>query len=110
MKKTTDQQKEKEQSSVPDLKHDTMEFAAPTDGEDKLDFDDETYEEEEITPEELDTMEDDTIDNQGYALVAAQTDKTADSEDLPDEDWEDDLPDNDSPAEENGEYRRPKRK
>lgn len=109
MKKVTNQPKE-ELQPVPDLKHDTMEFAAPADGEDKLDFDDDTYEEEEITPGELDNMEDDTIDNQEYALVAAQTDKTADPDDLPEENWEDDLPDTENPADETGDYRRPKRK
>lgn len=110
MKKTTDQQKEEELSLAPDLKHDTMEFAASTDGEDKMDFDDAAYEEEEITAEELDTMEDDTADNQGYALVAAQTDRTADADDLPDEDWEDDLPDNDAPVDATKEHKRLKRK
>jgi hypothetical protein len=110
MKKTIDQQKEEELSPMPDLKHDTMEFAAPTEGEDKLDFDDDTYEEEDMTPEELDNMEDDSIDNQGYALVAAQTDKTADEDDLPDENWEDDLPDNEEPADETKKHIRTRKK
>ncbi|MES2851134.1 MAG: hypothetical protein V4685_18935 [Bacteroidota bacterium] len=98
MKKATDQSKEEELQSVPDLKHDTMEFAASRDGDDKLDFDDDTYEEEEITPEELDNMKEGSIEEQGYALVAAQTDKTADEDNLPEENWEDDLPDNEGPA------------
>jgi hypothetical protein len=98
MKKTTEQSKEEELQSVPDLKHDTMEFAASTDGDDKLDFDDDTYEEEEVSAEELDKMETGTMDEQAYALVAAQTDKTVDADNLPEESWEDDLPDNDEPV------------
>ena len=38
---------------IPDLKHDTMEYAAPVDGEDILDA---PEEKEEITPEELDAL------------------------------------------------------
>lgn len=98
MKKEPEQTKEEELQSVPDLKHDTMEFAASTDGDDKLDFDDEKYEEEEVTAEELDIMEEGTVDEQAYALVAAQRDKTVDTDNLPEESWEDDLPDNDEPV------------
>ena len=45
MKKTNDE----EQEIRTDIKHDTMEFSAATDGDDKLDLDDATYEEEDIT-------------------------------------------------------------
>ena len=77
----------------PDIKHDTMEFSTPTDGEDKLDMDDESYEEEEITAEELDTLEDKDDDNEAYALNQAEMDRAADEENLPDEDWTKDLGD-----------------
>ena len=74
----------------PDLKHDTLEFAAPTEGEDALDIDDPAYEEEGITAEELDTIEDEP-DNEAIALIAAETDRLADEDNLPDEDWTDDI-------------------
>ena len=78
----------------PDLKHDTMEFSAGTDGDDQLDTDDATYEEEGITAEELDAMEDDW-DNEAAALNTAELDKQADNDTLPDEDWLDDTKDED---------------
>jgi uncharacterized protein YabE (DUF348 family) len=77
----------------PDLKHDTMEFSAATDGDDKMDTDDATYEEEGITGEELDAI-DDEDDNEAAALIAEENDFEADDTNLPDEDWTDDLPDN----------------
>ncbi len=86
MKKKTDE------DIKPDLKHDTMEFSAPTDGEDKLDFDDESYEEEEIDPEELDAIEDEPV-MEAEALNAVETDRIVDEDNLPEEDWTDDLPD-----------------
>jgi hypothetical protein len=78
----------------PDLKHDTMEFSAGTEGEDKLDTDDAAYEEEGITEEELDAI-DDIDENEAAALIAEETDFAADDTNLPDEDWTDDLPDTD---------------
>ncbi len=78
-----------------DLKHDSMEFAAPTDGEDLLDTDDPAYEEAEIDAEELDALKDD-IDNEAAALNATETDLQGDEDILPEEDWTDDLPDMDS--------------
>ena len=75
----------------PDLKHDTMEFSAATDGDDQLDTDDISYEEEEINAEELDAIEDDSALE--AALNAAETDREADPDNLPDENWTDDLPD-----------------
>ena len=42
-----------EEDIKPDLKHDTMEFSAATDGDDRLDTDDAYYEEEGIDADEL---------------------------------------------------------
>ncbi|MBC7868298.1 MAG: hypothetical protein H7X88_12255 [Gloeobacteraceae cyanobacterium ES-bin-316] len=83
----------------PDLKHDTMNFSAPTDGEDPLDTDDEDYEEEDITEEELELLEDDP-DNEAAALNAVETDSLADDTIMPEEDWLDDAVD---PDDEEGE-------
>jgi len=88
-----------------DLKHDTLEFAAPTDGEDVLDTDDPTYEEEGITAEELDTIEDEPS-NEAIALIAAETDRLADEDNLPDEDWTDDVEDEDEDDEEESGHHR----
>jgi hypothetical protein len=76
-----------------DLKHDTMEFSATTDGDDQLDTDDEKYEEEGISIDELDALEDDDFDDQAAALDSVETDRTEDEDNLPEEDWTDDLPD-----------------
>ncbi len=89
-----------------DLKHDSMEFAASTDGDDILDTDDIAYEADEINAEELDAIEDDA-DNEAAALNATETDLQADEDILPDEDWTDDLPDMDTEdEEEDDEYHR----
>ncbi len=79
----------------PDLKHDTMEFAAPAEGEDPMDIDDESYEEEEISAEELELIEGDDED-EAAAYVAAEDELAADENNLPEEDWTDDLPDQDA--------------
>jgi hypothetical protein len=95
----------KEQSSEdikPDLKHDTMEFSAATDGDDILDTDDATYEEEGITEDELDAIDDEDA-NEAAALIATENDFAVDETNLPDEDWTDDLPDTD---EENDNHQR----
>jgi len=84
-KKTTEDTK-------PDLKHDTMEFSAPTDGDDQLDIDDAFYEEEGISAVELEAIEDDP-DAEAAALNAVETDLEADPDNLPEENWTDDLPD-----------------
>jgi hypothetical protein len=76
-----------------DLKHDTMEFSAATDGDDKLDIDDETYEEEGITAEELEAIEVDDDDSEAAALNAEEMDHEQDEETLPEEDWTDDIDD-----------------
>ncbi len=78
-----------------DIKHDTMEFSAATDGDDKLDTDDGSFEEDTITAEELEALEDNEA-NEAAALVAEQNDFELDDSNLPDEDWTDDLPDNEA--------------
>ncbi len=74
----------------PDLKHDTMEYSAATDGDDAMDTDDATYEEEGITGEELDAIDDDD-DSEAAALDAEETDHLADNDTLPEEDWIEDA-------------------
>lgn len=87
--------KEKNSEDVKaDLKHDNMEFSAATDGDDILDTDDASYEEEGITEDELDAIDDDDA-SEAAALIATENDFEADESNLPDEDWTDDLPDDD---------------
>jgi len=88
MKKNTGEEKD----IKADIRHDTMEFSAPTDGDDKLDMDDATYEEEEITAEELDILEG-KVDDEAMALDSAENDRLADDDNLPEEDWMDDIKD-----------------
>lgn len=67
----------------PDLKHDSMEYSAATEGDDILDADTETTDEieaKEITAEELDLLEEDDIDEQAEALNVAETDSLADED------------------------------
>ena len=80
-----------------DLRHDTMEFSASTDGDDKLDLDDLTKDDDGISGEELDALEDD--DKLSAALKAAETDRLSDVDNLPEESDEDDYYDNDQPPE-----------
>jgi hypothetical protein len=61
----------------PDLKHDTMEFAASADGDE---LEDTAIEEDEITAEELEALEDEGPDDDAYALDAAETDSKADED------------------------------
>ena len=61
----------------PDLKHDTMEYAAPLDGEDILDA---PVEEEEITPEELDALYADNNEEETEALNTATIDSMLDED------------------------------
>ncbi len=86
----------------PDLKHDTMEFAAPSDGEDPLDTDDETYEEEGISAEEL-AMLDEDDEEEAAAYVSAENELALDENNLPEEDWTDDLPDGEAGEEDDTE-------
>ena len=67
----------------PDLKHDNMEYAASTDGDDILDTDkesDQELEDEQITAEELALLEEDAPDQQAEALNSAETDSQADED------------------------------
>lgn len=67
----------------PNLKHDTMEYSAATDGDDILDSDKETtdeIEEEAISAEELELLLEDDIDDQAAALNTAETDSEADED------------------------------
>ena len=61
---------------APELKHDTMEYAASTDGDDLMDIN----EDEEITADELSALEEGGADKEAYALDAAETDSTADED------------------------------
>lgn len=82
-----------EEDIKPDLKHDTMEFSASTDGDDLLDTDDIFYEEDGIDADELEALEDDPA-SIAAALNEAEHDREVDIDKLTDEDWTDDLPDN----------------
>lgn len=82
------------------LKHDTMEFSAATDGDDKLDTDDAGYEEDGITEDELEAINDEDA-NEAAALIATETDFAADESNLPDEDWTDDIADDEEEEKEN---------
>jgi hypothetical protein len=101
MKKKTNGE---EEDIKPDLKHDTMEFSAATDGDDRLDIDDASYEEEGIDADELAALEDDPA-SIAAALNEAELDREADPDNLTDEDWTDDLPDNNEEEEEDEEER-----
>lgn len=71
------------QPSKPDLKHDTMEYNAATDGEDVLDTDTASaleIEDESISAEELELLEEDSVDDQAAALITAETDSAADED------------------------------
>ncbi len=73
-----------------DLKHDTMEFSASTDGDDQIE-DSLDFEEDEITAEELDAIEDAPEDEEAAALNQMETERMVDVDNLPEEDWTDDL-------------------
>lgn len=89
-----------EENVKTDLKHDNMEFTPPQEGGDVLDTDDEHYEEDSISAEELNAIEDDE-DNEAAALNATEVDIEADEDQLPDEDWTDDLPDTEQQQDQN---------
>ncbi len=74
-----------------DLKHDTMEFSAATDGDDALDLDDNRRDDDGISGEELDALEDADDTEIASALSAAESDRLADNENLPEESDEDDY-------------------
>ncbi|HMK03445.1 MAG TPA: hypothetical protein VK489_04610, partial [Ferruginibacter sp.] len=85
--------------------HDTMEFSAPSDGDDQLDIDDASYEEDGISALELEAIEDDPA-QEAAALNAVETDLEADPDRLPDENWTDDLPDDVATDEDDAAYPR----
>jgi len=62
---------------APELKHDTMEYAASTEGDDQLNL---INEDDEITADELDSLEEDDLEDEAYALNAATTDTIADED------------------------------
>ena len=62
---------------APELKHDTMEYAASTAGDDQMDP---INEDEEITADELDALEEDGPEGEAYALNAVETDSIADED------------------------------
>ncbi|CAN5723135.1 hypothetical protein BH11BAC3_BH11BAC3_38140 [soil metagenome] len=82
----------------PDLKHDSMEYNAATDGDDILDTDIESeleVEAESITAEELNELEADNPDELAEALNTAETDSAADEDNFllePEVDEFDDKP------------------
>ena len=82
-------------STRPDLKHDNMEFAASTEGDDILDADKETLQEQEdeqISAEELDQLQGGEPEDMAAALVSAETDSEADEDNfLNERDTEDEL-------------------
>lgn len=80
----------------PDLKHDTMEYAAPTEGDDVLDSDNPNREEDEISAEELAYIEDDSFDAQADALNSVETDRQADDDVIFDKDDIDEASDTES--------------
>lgn len=74
-----DKKKITEQDIKPDLKHDSMEYSAATDGDDVLDTDTQR-EPDEISAEEMDFLEDDDIDEQALALETVEEDRAADDD------------------------------
>ncbi len=84
--------------SKTDLKHDSMEFSASTDGDDKLDLDDLNKDDDAISGEELDYLEEGD-DQMAAAMDAVENDRLADADNLPEESDEDDYYDNDEPSE-----------
>ena len=61
----------------PELKHDTMEYAASADGDDQLDV---PEEDEEVTSTELADLEEENPGDEAYALNAAETDSQQDED------------------------------
>ncbi len=87
----------------PDLKHDTMEFAASTEGDDIID-EGNPDDEELISSEELEMLEDEP-EVEAAALNAVEIDLLTDQDILPEEDWLDDIPGGDA-KEEDSEHER----
>lgn len=81
---------DEDEDEKPDLKHDTMEFAASTEGDDILDEED-LEDDELVSSEELEMLEDEP-EVEAAALNAVETDLLSDEDNLPEEDWLDDIP------------------
>ncbi|MEJ7588488.1 MAG: hypothetical protein WKI04_13080 [Ferruginibacter sp.] len=87
----------------PNLKHDNMDYAASTDGDDILDLDTESaqeIEEEQITAEELVLLEEDDVDSRAAALNSAETDSQADEDNFLTEKDTDETPEDHSTEDE----------
>ena len=101
--------KENSENVKTDLKHDTLEFIEPIEETNKPITDKDINkkdEEEDITAEELDILETDDTDSLAYALDSVETDVKQDEDNLPDEDWSEDLPDIDASDDTDDEYHR----
>lgn len=79
LKKIMQNDKNFSEDIKPDLKHDSMEYAASTDGDDIMDPD-LNGENDEVTAEELDILESDTPDEQAEALNSAESDRQSDND------------------------------
>lgn len=85
----------------PDLKHDSMEYSAATEGDDFLDMDDSTLEEDGITAEELEAIDASDEYEQADALNSVENDRLADEDNFLDEDVIDELEEYEEDNEEN---------
>ena len=77
------------------LKHDNLEFTELSDGEEPIESIEAMEKDDEIHADELEAINEDD-DNEAAALIATETDLKADEDQMPEEDWTDDLPDTDS--------------
>lgn len=92
----------------PDLKHDNMEYAASADGDDLLDSDDPNREEDEISAEELEFIEEDSLDARAEALNSVEEDRRADNDVIFDENDIDEASDTENFEEEDTEENYPR--
>ena len=80
-----------------DLVHDTMEFAAPTGEEIPLQPEEILDEDDDLTADDLDMLEEDNIDDEAAALICVETDSAADEDNfLMEPDEKDELDDADA--------------
>ena len=98
-------EKNRTEDEKPDLKHDTMEFAINADGEEITDPASLEDEDGLVTGEELDMLEDEP-ELEAAAFNAVEADLLADEDNLPEEDWLDDIPGGNA-GEEDAEDERP---
>ena len=87
-------QNDEQRSGEPglDLKHDTMEFSATTDGDEPVEDNSTVLQDEAVTAEELDALEAEP-GLAATALTAAERVLENDEDKLPAEDWTDDIED-----------------